>query len=166
MKCCFFCSLWAFLALWQFQFQMLHVTTWKLSNMWDSSPLLSVLSLLKLQPQAHVVPITENLCNAMWIWMGIGWPLYFNTASLFLGELTVSSHFSYLRCFCFTTKFLKSKGGGGEQAAGSMHWGPGLGHLDHSSSREKATFGFYVSASQGIQKADVPEHSLGWVNYP
>lgn len=123
-------------------------------------------SLLKPQPQAHVVPITENLCNAVRIWMGIGWPLYFNTASLFQWELTVSSHFSDLRCFCFTTKFLKSKGGRGEQAAGSMHWGPGLGHLEHSSSPEKATFGLYVSASQGIQKADVPEHSLGWVNYP
>lgn len=92
-------------------------------------------SLLKPQPQAHVVPITENLCNAMRIWMGIGWPLYFNTASLFQWELTVSSHFSYLRCFCFTTKIPEIKGrqrGAGcrQHALGARSWS--LGALELS----------------------------------
>lgn len=133
---CVFCSPWAFLTHLQLQFQMPHVTTWKLRSMQDSSPLLSVSRASSNLSPTHMWLPLENLCNAMCKRMGIGCPLDLNTASLFLWELTASSHVSYLRCFCFTTTFLKSKGGRGERAAGSMRWGPGLGHLEHSSSRE------------------------------
>lgn len=44
VKYCFFCSPWAFLAPPRIQFQMLHVTAWKLGSAEDSAPLLSVLT--------------------------------------------------------------------------------------------------------------------------